>query len=978
MLGSYVCRQCRSRLARRIVPVRNPQWQPRATFFSFRRQTPQDKSEATTADAHAPQEALEESEQPTSRRRHVDRLEQSQSRPQRRAGRYSRLVDEPGEDEFLSSTSPQANHLTSEGGGQGPIGALANAVESPGNGDKAWKLFNRIYTSRDCEALTHPAESDRVHLKDGKLFDDLLRKVNSAFCYAPVKPRVTPTMVLLAYEQLGVIKPEHWTFQTLDFLTHQAIRAVNSPSEVSKLDLPTILQELLSVWRLFFQCKGKNAHTRTAAEDWNLPALNDLPQNFPKSDFSLRLNEYHPGQLGNSVLAFCAVYLYTLSDALRSNEALNKLAEPFVQFLGRLLMQARITPVMGHAQRSTRFRKLPEDVQKDIIQELDNAPHKAMDRFAAQGETLDDGMEGNSFANREAFHLKRIERATSSRKSAVSLERLWTEANEGFTTNGKITIPPRVYDAFMKGFLILNLAQRSVDVWNHMIAHGVEPTMQSWVALLEGCEKAKDLAGFDAMWSRMLSMGVEPDDYAWTTRVHGLFDMREIKLGLAALDDMGKRWLAAENRRQPKNKKSGAKVNPKTVNPCAKPSIEVVNGAITALVSLQKRDIRHEKRVEFVHKLLGWASGFDIKPDTITYNSLIQMYLLGADNRTAFKVLRQMEQSGIKADIATHAMLMNLVFTNPTFKQLTPTEQGEKIINQLNSIEASGIKLNDYIYSTAIDRFLKYYSNDAAVRMVVEHMQKRDLVPSPYAYTSLITHYFQQEPPLIAAVDSLVNQFFTAHSVATDRTLFDRILEGYASHGEVRKMMNVLTRMPLKGAVPSWNALVAVIEALVRDGDFDRARRIVKDVQNGTGIAESYIFGGSSDERRFFHTVQKLGIEVEEERMGDYMRPDSGAFTQRTVDQMVESERPVRASRDEKELGEQLQEQEIQQMTRKEEVQDDLERMHEQSQSTLGSRYDRAMDQGTADKEPLPADEEDVHEFLKDDHDDYHARVDRR
>lgn len=974
MLGSYICKQCRSQLARRVVPVRTPQWQPRATFFSLRNQTPQDSSEATTSNAPPPQEGPPEVDQPTSRIRYTDWTDQAQPRPQRRPGRYSQLVNEPGEDEFLQEGGYDAFRESEEG----PIAAIAHAIARSGNGDAAWAIFDRTYTSRDCEALKHPAEGDLAHLREGKLFNNLLNKVNGALCYAPIKPKVTPTMVLFRYEQLGIARPEQWP-RTLDFLTHQAILAVNDTSGKSKLDLPSILSELLSVWRLFFQVKGRTPQLDTIAEDWNLPAPGDMPKLFTKPDFGIRLNEYHPRQAGNSMLGFCAVYLYTLSDALHSDESLNKQAEPFVQFLGRLLVHARITPVMGHTQRSPRFQALPEAVQKDIMQELDNAPQRAMQKFAEQGGTLDESARSSPAANLEALHLKRIERATASAKSAVALKQLWEEARKAFSIKGKTSIPPRVYNAFLSGFLILKQAPRSVEVWNHMISHGLQPDMQSWVALLEGCEKAGDLTGFNAMWSRLLSTGLEPDDYAWTTRIHGLFHLREINLGLAALDDMGKRWLSAENERQQpsKNRKSGTKPAGKTSNPCAKPSIEVVNGAVAALVQLRKTAMRHEQRVEYVHKLLGWASAFDIKPDTITYNSLIQLYLLGSDNRTAFKVLRQMENDGIRPDIATHTMLMNLTLTNPAFEGLSQAQQGEKIINKLNDIEAEGIKLNDYIYSTAIDKFLKYYSNHGAVRLLVEHMQQRNLVPSPYAYTSLVTHYFQQEPPLINAVDSLVNQIFTAHSAAADRMFFDRVLEGYAAHGENDKMMSVLTRMSKKGAVPSWNSLVAVIEALVRNDDYDRARRIVKDVQKGTGVAESYIHGRSSDEQRFFYTVKKLGIDFEEDRMGDFMRPDKGALAQKAVDDMVASDRPVRASADENVLGNQLRELEIQQMTQREEAQEGLE-LPTQRESASSTQHEQQVgngkDPGNVDKAPLPADEEDVHEFLTDDHDDIHSR----
>lgn len=970
MLGAYVCKQCRSRLARRIVAVQPPQWQPRATFFSFRNKNVQDSTGDTQTETQPQQENSSDGSHNRPRLRHNDDIEQPR-------GRYSRLVDRAEDSEGHErppTAAPQARHIGVEEHSTGPAAAIKEALEARGGrGDlrTAWAVFEENYTSRDCKALTDPPQGDVALLDNGTIFSDLLYKINGAYFNARVKPPTTPSAVLFKYEQLGLARPEHWTRQTLVYLTHKTIFAVNAPAESQ--DLPSILSELLSLWRLFFQCKGVKADLESISKYWSLPAVEDMPTMYDSKNFGLRLQDYHPRHVGNSSLGFCAVYFYTLSDALSTVETLRAEAEPFIQFLGRLLAGSSVVPVFRHLQSATDLNKsLPKAVLAEITSEIDTAPSKALSSFGSQGATLGASAAGSPDANLEIWNLKRIARAVLSKQSAGILNVLWEDMKRVYIKNGQPAIPRRIYNALLSGFLVHLQPQRSVEVWNHMIAHGVKPDMQSWVALLQGCERARDLEGFNAMWTRMLNSGVEPDVYAWTTRVHGLFHLRQINLGLAALDDMGRRWLSTETAANDSRDRKGAKkVSPptKAVNQHTKPSIEVINGAITALVQIATNNLSHEKRVEYVQKILGWAGNFVIKPDAITYNSLIQLYLRAADYNTALKVLRQMEKDGLAADVATHTMLISTSFENGSFNNLTSAQQSSKIISLLNDVEASDIKLNAHIYSTAIDRLLKNYSNHDAVRSIIDHMHERNMVPSAHVYTSIITYYFQQDPPPMSAIDSLVNQFFTSHRVPTDQVLFDRTIEGYASHNETGKMMSVLTRMSKQGTLPGWNALTVVIEALVRDGDFERARQIVRDVRRGSGVGQGGVLGTVSGERRFYHVAGQLGVGIEDEQMGDRFNMRSDAEEEMKMDDFVMGDRVVTASRDEKVLGKQLREQEIEQMVQKEEVQDGVRSMPTTKKS--------AQLQQNAPTAPIE-DEEDIHGFLTDNHEDIHSRVNKQ
>ncbi|KAF1364572.1 hypothetical protein EJ07DRAFT_151831 [Lizonia empirigonia] len=881
MLGSYVCRQCRSRLKPRQTPSRIPQWQPRATFISLRSEQPRAGADQTEAQKQPDDATKGQGKDQRGSYSLFDRAQTSaqagNNRPQR-AGRYSRHVREGAEDVVENGNAGQPETSADAEGSAVSFAPRIHNLLMRREVEKAWALFEQTYTSADCEALTKPSTVDLRMMNEKRLFSHMLLSVIRAFCEGKGEPTLTPTSVLFKYEQLGIAAPGLWVKEVLEPLTNRAILAANGGSATLQRDLPSILFELLSVWRLFFQCKGSgNNSLQAISPEWNLPAIETLPHVFQEKDFNFRLQEFHPKTIGSSALGFCAIYVFNSSDIINATESLRKQAAPFLSVLARVLAGARVNAVLKHRASSKTFQSLPEEVQIKVRKDLETAPRRALSTLGQQFPDTEANQPGYATTDLESFNLKAIARAVEARASTQSLEGIWKRVVLDYTQDdGKTSIPPRIYNAFLSGYLILRQAQRSVEVWNHMMASGVKPELQTWVAMLEGCEKAKDLDGFNAMWNRMQAAGFEPDNYAWTTRIHGLISLRQIDVGLRTLDEMGNRWQSAETAKNapPSNSRNakGAKNLPsstKLVNNCTKPSVEVINGAISAIVQLPLKAMWQQKRVDYVQRILRWGLQFDVKPDTRTFNILIQLYLRAGDYATAFKVLKQMELSGIPADISTHTMLITAAFDNHSLDDLTEMERASRLIHTFEELEAGGLRLNNYVYATAIDRLLKQYGSHEAVRTIIDHMKSRNLAPSAHVYTSLITYYFQQTPPAIEAVDSLILQIFESAHSDTDKYLFDRTIEGYAEHGEIGKMMSILTRMSKHGKHPGFQALTAVIRALVAAGDVDRARFIVRDVERGEGIARGGVTGAINSQKQFLAVAQSLGVGLEEERMGD-------------------------------------------------------------------------------------------------------------
>lgn len=312
MLGSYVCRQCRTRLAPRHVPSRIPQWQPRATFISLR--NPQTRNDADQTEAQT-QQAEADPTSENNQEAHYKLLDRTQigrrggNNESQRVGRYSKYVRNPTEDtETMIDVSQLDEVAKAENDDDVSYAPRIIGLLSRGKVDKAWALFERTYTSAGCEALTNPSTSDIRLISNGRLFGNLMNAVVAAFCQGQGEPTITPTTVLFKYEQLGIASPGLWIKEALETLTHQTILATSGGSETLQRDVPSLLFELLSVWRLFFQCKGPNSDPLEAiSPNWNLPAVEAMPLVHESTDFNYRLQVFHPKALGSPVLGFCAI-----------------------------------------------------------------------------------------------------------------------------------------------------------------------------------------------------------------------------------------------------------------------------------------------------------------------------------------------------------------------------------------------------------------------------------------------------------------------------------------------------------------------------------------------------------------------------------------------------------------------------------------------------------------------------------------------
>lgn len=391
-------------------------------------------------------------------------------------------------------------------------------------------------------------------------------------------------------------------------------------------------------------------------------------------------------------------------------------------------------------------------------------------------------------------------------------------------------IPMKVYNMFLFTFMTLGRSDKAIDIWNHMVLSGIQPEQATWGAMLQGCQRARDPRSVEIIWGKMRAAGVNPDVRSWTTRIGALIHSGKWDMGLRALDEMGRIWLEAAEAAKARGGPSSTIAPTGELAGLAKPTTTTINVVMAALIKTRKR--------ELAPRILPWAKKLGIEPDIVTFNTLLRPAVRDGRADEASRLLQQMETLNIQPDVVTYTTILDGLFREdgqPPSEQ-TAAEKAEAVAAVLAQMEESGVQANAFSYGTIIDNLLKSPTpNLPAARAVLDHMASRNIKPSPHIYTILLTHYFSQDPPDLAALDVLWNRIRLERGVV-DHIFYDRMLEGYGKLGESGKMMTFLRRMASEGKAPGWEALIVVLKALVQTEEWDMVADLISDVEREDGL----------------------------------------------------------------------------------------------------------------------------------------------
>lgn len=405
-----------------------------------------------------------------------------------------------------------------------------------------------------------------------------------------------------------------------------------------------------------------------------------------------------------------------------------------------------------------------------------------------------------------------------------------------------------LYHHFITAFMAMKRPQEAIGIWNHMIESSVTPKQSTWNAMLEGCKIARDPVALEAVWQRLLASGSHPDMICWNTRLSGLVECDRPGRAIRALEQMGKVWLNTTKKNFPgKDLKTVG-----DIGSTIKPSIANINAVVVGL-------LRRNNQAA-AEKIIAWGGNLGIKPDIITFNTLLRP--LARDGRTddIMVLLKFMQKEGIQADVATFTTILDE--TLKSAETMTVDDQLEIVDNIYKEMDAAGVQANHVTFGRILYSLLKTNSNDMrAVRSVLNKMDEVGIRPNSHVYTTVISRYFADDPPDLDGVRSVV-QRVRSSSAMVDHIFWDRVIEGYAKVGDTGSALSILGRSEQGSKTAGWWALTSVLESLSRNGEWELARQVVRNVRADKGGPPHREAKGVDGQHAFWTLVHDLGPQL--------------------------------------------------------------------------------------------------------------------
>lgn len=722
-----------------------------------------------------------------------------------------------------------------------------------------WAQTKKILGLKPAESLKHTPRAQRVLLLVQQPLADILilicrcRSSDLSSLKVPAAPEViklylTHKVMLSNWDDMLWIK-----IGALLEAVHQFPKDSNAVEGFDPHPATPLLEELLDIWEIFMEEFGTKDHSvmsqppksesldQSGNNGGSVPTSSDrirawrglpnkldtgLPSLSTQSAIRQRFLEFlpeYPDRPMNGI-AEAALLTHDCIDMLKTNSVISdsviRSAQPLHSFVRHLNYKGY--HLSGLVIDMLKAKGLSPRIADLAVAGWEAAPKSKTEYLVSVGPSTSvlkkSIFQQSTEWKRRQIRLISQDLARAVQRSDTGLAtKLWQRFYDNSIHDGVMeSSQDQILSQFLTSFFSLRRPEQAVNVWNAMVRWNLTPKQKHWQAMIVGSTKAKDLTSVQQIWSNMKAAGVEPDTKSWTAWIHGLIKCGEWQIGLGALEELGHIWRRAPEKAKPNDTGTGQLL----------PTIEPVNGAITALLATGKADL--------VPKVFRWAKSRNLTMNTSTFNIMLRPAIRKDRIDEVYHLLSEMETHNCQPDIVTFTIILNGLLSNPTssFHTQTPEAQQSTVLSLLSTLQNNGLTATAHTYSTVLDGLLSPQTlNLTAARAVLDHMAGNNLKPSPHIYTILVSHYFDASPPNLAAIDSLLHRIRQEKGVL-DPVFYDRMIEGYARMGEVEKMLQFVRRAPKEGKTPSWMALLAVLKELVRQQEWVFVKEFVADVSD--------------------------------------------------------------------------------------------------------------------------------------------------
>ncbi|KAK4442254.1 hypothetical protein QBC34DRAFT_418990 [Podospora aff. communis PSN243] len=650
---------------------------------------------------------------------------------------------------------------------------------------------------------------------------------------------VRPTIVLRITQlmvEFGVVTPATWG----DFVIGLADCICRLPTEPEAFDSiqayetsmaqrEALLHDLVDAWHAFGiptpnslktpepeTTQPKNAEA--PGNEVKFAVADAVPENGTKSQPSRKgqhrkptlaellaelLPQYTRHELARPSWAALATYAL-LVDIKSRNETLWQKARPFLQMMRQPLANCFIPSAKSRAPVFQGCPSVLDTLVKDFLSRRQMKQNIKW-KLSTPAPT------SSSFAKTIHKEIGQAIKARSLTALDAAWGRFWGEEDKPSAEKLRQLLGLReIFDYFIHAYMSIRQTQRSLDVWNSMVKHGIEPTLKTWTSMIKGCTNARNAHGIKTVWDRLIATGAKLDNHVWTARISGLIESNDFEAGFAALREMAQIW--------------DERHKPEYATVAVKPSVESINASLNWLLRYN--------RFQPAMDLLLWAAKQGIEPDVYTFNTMLRPLVRQGKTAQARALLDMMKSINVNADASTFTILLDGAL--PGISTLSSKDQVDRINQIIEEIEAAGFKPNMINFGKMIYILLQEGGRDsdsAAVKAVLAHIWKRGFELSSHILTMLAEHYFSRDPPDAAAVTQLIENRRLRQNPSIDRVFWERVIKGYCQAGETQKALEIFDEGFTSGSTMAFSTLHELLLALVEAGENERAKALVKAVR---------------------------------------------------------------------------------------------------------------------------------------------------
>ncbi|BBN14565.1 protein MpPPR_38 [Marchantia polymorpha subsp. ruderalis] len=370
--------------------------------------------------------------------------------------------------------------------------------------------------------------------------------------------------------------------------------------------------------------------------------------------------------------------------------------------------------------------------------------------------------------------------------------------------------------------------------WAHASSvYSVDPSMYHTMLLLLG--KAKKMEIAELLFDRMKQDGLTPGLYEYTALVSGHVRTGSLQRGIAVLNRM---------------KSAGIR-----------PSVATYNILVDGCLKVPKG-------FEIASSLLEQMRKDDLRPDRVTYTTMIIVYSRKGHHKEAINIFREMLEQDCHPDILTYNAVLNAhgklgdiqgmlhVHQSMVAQQVDPDTVTFNII--LSALARAG-RTKDVVRFYRLMRKIRVTPDVTTCSILVNaygkvrewkeldsllaEMESLGLQPDLAVYNSLISIYgkagrFEQ-------VDLLTKSLHSSNNIKFDLITYNTLIDVFGKAGRLSDVIKWFSDMRKRGVKPDVRTFNALVHAYGRASQYDGVREVL----------DLFLADGSKPDLVFYHTL---------------------------------------------------------------------------------------------------------------------------